>query len=290
MNGIRLRASVSALLFIAAGFMPVVAKAQSGLLTSDAQSESQQTSANPTAQPVPEKLLVNYVEVGGSYEALSNGFGHWDGGYMRGVLATGNHTWNAEINGQQEFGDSGVYGAAGDTYNFNPDWYGSVTVGSSVGGFFWPRVRVDAFLNRKWSARKQFITTAGFGYYAAKDVHRDRSFFVGSTYYFTRPWILEEGIRFNLSNPGGVFSPAGFVALTEGSDKHHYVTLNVGAGEEAYQIVGVTSVLTRFQSQTATLTWRQWIGRNWGFNLVADYYHSPFYHRNGGSFGFFREF
>jgi hypothetical protein len=35
-----------------------------------------------------------------------------------------------------------------------------------------------------------------FGYYAAKDVHRDHSFFVGSTYSLTRPWILEEGIRF----------------------------------------------------------------------------------------------
>ncbi|HWG59417.1 MAG TPA: YaiO family outer membrane beta-barrel protein [Candidatus Acidoferrales bacterium] len=279
-----------ALSFAVSLALPLLVCAQDGLLPASAQEPSQQASAPPATSPIPEKLLVNYVEAGGSYESLSSGFGHWDGGYMRTVIVTGKNTWNGEINGQEEFGDSGVYMAAGDTYNFNSSWYGALTVGSSAGGFFWPKWRADAFLNRKWSERQQFITTLGFGYYAAKDVHRDRSFFAGSTYYFSKPWIIEEGIRFNLSNPGKVFSPAGFVAITQGRDKHHYVTLNAGFGEEAYQIVGVASVLTRFQSQTATLTWRQWIGKKWGINFVADYYHSPFYHRDGGSLGIFREF
>lgn len=267
-----------------------IGRAQGAFAPAVAQSPTQGTNDNSSATPVPDKLLVNYVEAGGSYENLSNGFGRWDGGYARGVLVTGNNTWNGEINGQQEFGDSGVYMAAGDTYNFNSNWFGALTLGSSVGGFFWPKFRADGFINRKWSSRKQFITTFGAGYYMAKDVHRDSSVFFGSTYYFTKPWIVEEGIRFNLSSPGAVFSPAGFVAITEGSDKHHYVTANLGFGEEAYQIVGPATVLTRFESQTGTLTWRQWLGKKWGFNLVADYYHSPFYHRDGGSIGFFREF
>ena len=87
------------------------------------------------------KQLTNYVEAGGDYLTLTNGFGYWSGGYARGVVASGHNIWNAEVNGQHEFGDSGVYLAAGDTYNFNPDWYGSLTAGSSVGGFFWPRFR-----------------------------------------------------------------------------------------------------------------------------------------------------
>ena len=168
------------------------------------------------AAPVPEKVLTNFVEAGASYRQLTNGFGDWSGGYARGVFATGKNIWNAEINGQHEFGDGGVYLAAGDTYNFNSDWYASLTLGSSVGGFFWPRFRADAFVNRKWGARKQFITTLGYGYYASKDVHRDQSVFVGTTYYFQGPWIVEDGVRFNVSNPGAVFSPAGFVAVTEG--------------------------------------------------------------------------
>jgi YaiO family outer membrane protein len=230
------------------------------------------------------------VEAGGDYLTLTNGFGYWAGGYARGVVTQGNNIWNAEVNGQHEFGDAGVYLAAGDTYNFNPDWYGSLTVGSSVGGFFWPRFRGDGFINKKWLTGKQLITTFGFGYYAAKDVHRDHSFFVGSTYYFTKPWILEEGIRFNVSNPGSVFSPAAFVAVTQGRNQHHYLTLRAGFGKEAYQLIGPTATLTDFQSQTFTVTWRQWVGKNWGVNIVGDYYHSPYYERGGASFGFFREF
>lgn len=255
----------------------------------DQQTSPQQPGADVPPQPGP-KQLTNYVEAGGDYLTLTNGYGYWAGGYARGVVTQGNNIWNAEVNGQHEFGDAGVYLAAGDTYNFNPDWYGSLTVGSSVGGFFWPRFRGDAFINKKWMARKQLITTFGFGYYAAKDVHRDHSFFVGSTYYFTKPWILEEGIRFNVSNPGSVFSPAAFVAVTQGRNQQHYLTLRAGFGKEAYQLVGPTVTLTDFQSQTFTVTWRQWLGKNWGVNLVGDYYHSPYYERGGASLGFFREF
>lgn len=256
---------------------------------SPAQGSPQQPGADVTPQPGP-KQLSNFVEAGGDYLALTNGFGYWAGGYARGVVTSGKNIWNAEVNGQHEFGDAGVYLAAGDTYNFNHDWYGSLTTGSSVGGFFWPRFRTDAFINKKWMARKQLITTFGFGYYAAKDVHRDHSFFVGSTYYFTKPWIVEEGIRFNVSNPGSVFSPAGFVAVTQGRNLRHYLTVRAGFGKEAYQLVGPTATLTDFKSQTATVTWRQWVGESWGLNLVGDYYHSPFYHRGGTTFGFFREF
>src|SRR5579863_781501 len=256
--------------------------------------EPDQTSPLQTESDVPPqtgpKQLTNYFEAGGDYLTLTNGFGYWAGGYTRGVVTEGKNIWNAEVNGQHEFGDAGVYLAAGDTYNFNPDWYGSLTVGSSVGGFFWPRFRGDGFIDRKWMARKQLITTFGFGYDAAKDVHRDHSFFLGSTYYFTKPWILEEGIRFNVSNPGSVFSPAGFVAVTQGRNQQHYITLRAGLGVEAYQLVGPTVTLTDFESQTLTVTWRQWVGRNWGVDLVGDYYHSPFYVRGGTSFGFFREF
>jgi YaiO family outer membrane protein len=253
-------------------------------------SSERQTGSPAPVQPVPEKILTNYIEAGGSYEQLSNNFGRWSGGYARGVYALGANTINAEINGEHEFGDAGVYMDAGDTHTFNSDWYGSVNLGSSVGGVFWPRFRVDTFLNRKLLARKQLIATGGFTYDHAKDVHSDHTVFLGTTYYFQKLWIVEDGVRFNISNPGTVFAPSGFVAVTEGVNKHHYVTLNLQFGQEAYQVIGETSVLSRFDSQTASVTWRQWLGKNWGFDLVGDYYHNPYYHRGGGSFGFFKEF
>lgn len=271
-----------------------IASSSSVALSSALVANTEQASQRQLEADIPPspglKQLENFVEAGGDYLDLSNGFGHWSGGYARGIITTGNNVWNAEVSGQHEFGDAGVYMGAGDTYNFNPDWFGSLTVGSSVGGFFWPRFRADSFINKKWMSRKQWVTTFGFGYYAAKDVHRDHSFFLGSTYYFAKPWIVEEGIRFNVSNPGSVFSPAAFVAVTQGRNKQHYLTVRTGFGKEAFQLIGPTVSLSDFQSQTLTVTWRQWIGKNWGVNLVGDYYHSPFYQRGGTTLGFFREF
>jgi YaiO family outer membrane protein len=254
------------------------------------QSPPQEAGTTIPPKPAPERTPTGFVELGGSYEGLSSDYGHWSGGYLRSVLTTGRDTWNGEVNGQNEFGDDGVYLALGDTHTFSPDWYGAVTIGSSVGGFFWPRFRVDAFLNRKWAQRKQFVTTLGAGYDMAKDVHRDHRAFIGTIYYFEAPWIVEDGVYFNLSNPGNAFSASGFVAVTQGRNEHHYLTLKVGFGQEAYQLIGPNTVLTRFPSQTAVLTWRKWVGKKWGFNLITDFYHSPFYDRGGGSLGFFREF
>lgn len=247
------------------------------------------SSPTPSAPPS-EKTLINYLETGGEYLVLTNGFGIWSGGYARGVLSTSNDILNGEINGQHEFGDAGAYFAVGDTHTFTANTYASITLGSSVGGFFFPRYRGDAFVSHKWLGRKQLITSIGFGYYAAKDPHRDRSLSIGSTYYFAKPWVLESGMRFNLSNPGSVFSPSGFVALTEGRNKQHYVTARIGYGQEAYELIGPADALNSFRSQTVTVTWRQWIGRNWGANGMADYYGSPYYTRAGGSLGLFREF
>lgn len=283
------RRRFAALLLFMSFFLVSGAQAEDGtpLPSAGTISTEQSTAA---VQPETQKTLPNYVEGGGSYMDLSNGFGYWAGGYSRAVFTAGNNTWNAEVNGQHEFGDAGVYLAAGDTHTFNPSWYGSLTVGSSIGGFFWPRFRTDGFINKKWLGRKQWITTLGYGYYEAKDVHRNQYIFLGSTYYFEKPWIVEEGMYFNISNPGAVFAPSGFAAVTRGRNKRQYITVRAGFGEEAYQLIGPASTLTNFQSQTLTITWRKWVGRSWGFNFVGDFYHNPFYTRGGSSFGFFKDF
>jgi YaiO family outer membrane protein len=250
---------------------------------------TQNSPTSPAAEVSP-KLLTNYVESGADYLQLSNNYGSWAGGYARSVYERGSNVWNGEVNGQREFGDKGVYIAAGDTHTFSEDWYGAATVGSSVQGFFWPRFRVDSFLNRKLLAKKQWIATVGYGYYAAKDVHRNQDIYLGSTYYFTKPWVVEEGLYLGISNPGAVFAPSGFVAATEGENKHHYLTLRVGLGEEGYQLVGPTATLTRFESQAVTGTWRKWLGTNWGFDLVGDFYHNPYYARGGSTLGLFKDF
>lgn len=255
-----------------------------------AANEGQRAAPQPAATEESPKLLTNYVESGANYLQLTDNYGSWAGGYARTVYQRGSNVWNGEVSGQREFGDKGAYLAAGDTHTFSSNWYAAVTLGSSVQGFFWPRFRTDAFLNRKLLAHKQLITTAGYGYYAAKDAHRNHYAYLGNTYYFTKPWIVEQGLYLGVSNPGAVFAPSGFVAVTQGTNKHHYVTLRVGLGEEGYQLVGPTSTLAKFESQDLSGTWRQWIGTNWGFNLVGDFYHNPYYSRGGPTLGLFKDF
>ena len=178
----------------------------------------------------------------------------------------------------------------GNTHVFNPDWFSNLSVGTSVGGFFWPRVRVDAFLSKKWLEKRNLVTTFGFGYYDAKDVHEDINFFIGATYYFESPWIVEAGLHYNISHPGAVTAPAPFAAVTYGRNKQYYLVLRVGIGREAYQVVGPDEAITDFASQVVTLTWRQWLTPQWGFKLLTEYYHNPFYQRAGFEFGIFREF
>src|SRR5579863_2697407 len=82
---------------------------------------TQNSPTTPAAEESP-KLLTNYVESGANYLQLDNNYGSWAGGYARSVYERGSDVWNGEINGQREFGDRGVYFAAGDTHTFSENW------------------------------------------------------------------------------------------------------------------------------------------------------------------------
>ena len=94
-----------------------------------------------------------------------------------------------------------------------------MSIGSSSGGFFFPRAVVNAVVNKKWNRRRDLVTSFGLGYNVAKDDHRDLSFSVGAAYYLRSPWIIEGGIRWNDSTPGAVLSQSQFIAITEGRNK-----------------------------------------------------------------------
>lgn len=235
--------------------------------------------------------LDNFVEVGIGTQKLSNGFGSWSSIYARSQYRLNErHSLSAEVERSRQFGDSGTYFALGDTFSINPDLYASVTVGSSTGGFYLPKYRVDAFLNRKFLRARNLVGTVGLGYYKAKDEHNDTSLYLGATYYFAPRWIIEGGIRFNNSNPGSVGSHSQFVALTNGKDHERFITLRAGNGRESYQLVAPGSPLVDFASKEVSLTVRQWIGENQGVNVVLEHYKNPSYSRKGVSLGYFQNY
>jgi YaiO family outer membrane protein len=242
-------------------------------------------------------VLPNYVEAGINYSSVSRNQGDWFGQGIRGEIQTDpNNRWKAEYLHQRQFKDSGHYFSIGNVHSFNPDWYSDISVGTSTGGFFFPTYRVDAFLNKKWLEKRNFLTTIGYGHFQSRDIYADDSLYFGTTYYFHPYWIFENGVRFNLSSPGSVTSASGFVALTNGRVSNYFVTVRYGYGREAYQLIGPGNLLSDFYSHNMALIWRQWMlkdwgyDNDWGFNTRIEYYTNPNYHRLGTYLGVFKEF
>ncbi|HMV99976.1 MAG TPA: YaiO family outer membrane beta-barrel protein [Acidobacteriota bacterium] len=245
--------------------------------------------AQTQSQPKPDQS--GTIEVGFDRHWLTDGQEDWAGAYLRAFWASDSkNTWMGEMSHQSQFGDQGTYFAVGNTHAFNDRWYSNVSVGTSAGGFFWPRVRVDAFINRKWGEKKKLVTTIGTGYFDAKSVYHDNSFFAGATYYASPSWIVEGGVRVNVSNPGRIVAQSQFLAVTQGQNKHHYVTARYSFGREAYQLLAPSAPIVDFSSQVMSVTWRQWTSKNWGFKVHVEHYDNPSYRRTGLEMGVFKDF
>ena len=243
------------------------------------------------ASPVKHDRASGWAELGLAYADLSNFQSSWKDAYLKGhVQLTPTDGIQGEISNQRHFDDRGTFFGASWNHVFNDDWYGSLAVGSSNGGFFLPEFRVDATLYRKWLPQRQLVTGATLGYYRAKDVHYDNSLVLNAVYYFDGPWIAEGGVRLNESNPGNVTTARGFAAITWGRDKERYIVLRHDSGREGYQLIAAGTAVTDFSSRETTLTWREWLSPKGGINLSATHYASPNYRRSGISIGLFHDF
>lgn len=230
------------------------------------------------------------LELSVGSQRLSAGYGNWRDVTLRGVYGFGAHVLQAEVSEMRRFGKSGTFFGLGDTVTIDPDWFASLSFGVGDGAFYLPRLRADASLNRKWLAKRNFVTSVGVGYYDAPDGHIDRSLNLGGAYYFEQPWVVQGGIRFNRSNPGSILTQQQFLAVTYGREKRDLVTARYGWGREGYQTIAQNTRLVDFQSKEASLAWRHWLDSRWGFLVSAETYRNPSYERNGVHFGVFHQF
>ena len=231
------------------------------------------------------------AEVGSRYALLDKNNQDWIDQYLLGgwQFAEADRI-NGEISHQSHFDDQGVFFGVGYTHIFNEDWYGSLSTGTSLGGFFLPQFRIDAVIYKKWLAKKSLVTGVGFTYYRAKDVHYDYTLTLNAVYYFDAPWIIELGARLNQSNPGAVRADRVFGAVTYGRNKDYYLTARYEAGQEGYQLVGAGTTISNFFSREGAFIWRQWVSRDYGFNWMLNYYDNPNYSRFIVTLGLFVDF
>jgi YaiO family outer membrane protein len=238
-----------------------------------------------------------FLEFGGSYSNVTGPSPNWQDAYMNGLITGGRNALSGQLSRQSHFGDTGWYYALGWTRAWSDNWYSELDFGTStVKGFFLPKARVDALINRKLLPRKQLVLQLGGGYDLSKIVNNnpvansDYRGQIGAVYYFERPWIVQGGTIVTLAKPGSIVAPSGYLAVTHGHVKEHYITARANFGKEGYELFTAGQTLFNFTFQDYTLNWRQWMAPNWGFNATAEYEIKPIYHRAGGTVGLFLDF
>jgi YaiO family outer membrane protein len=267
------------------------------LLVSSLAGAQQPTPPIPQGSSLPEgsslPLGMNgpgYLEVGGDFFDVT-GNPNWADAYANLMISGGGNVLTTELTRQDRYGGTGWYYSFGWTRSWGQSWYSDLAFGSStVSGFFIPRVRTDAHINRKLLPRKQLVLTLGGGYDLSKTVNWDYRGQIGGIYYFERPWVVQGNVTWTHADPGNILAQSQSIAVTEGHEKEHYVTFTANFGREGYEIVGVGQSIENFRFQDYQLNWRQWIGLNWGFTITPEYETNFFYQRRGGTVGFFLEF
>lgn len=233
----------------------------------------------------------NYIEAGVNYHNVSNNQGDWFGQFINAQIQTDpKNRWNAQLQHQEAFHDEGYFVGVGNMHTFDETWFSEVGVGVGSEASFLPRFRADAALSRRWLDGGNLVTTAGLSYSKASETYSSYGILLGASYYFNSPWVLQVGIRSDMSNPGQEIGTSGFAAVTYGHYKNFYITGRVGYAREAYQLIGPVNITNAFNSHNAGLNLRKWVDEDWGVNLAGEYYKNPYYHRTGGIFSVFKEF
>lgn len=234
------------------------------------------------------------VEIGVSGAHLSDGLQHWTDGYALGNFRPAAGTvvyWS--LASQRHFGETGTVGALSVVHDFSPDWYGMVGISGATASFQ-NRYRLDAGAYRKWGEDRRWVTGIALMHSASGDhIHHDNALRATLLYYAPAGWTGEAGLSVNRSSPGAVTSTRAFVAGTLGQVGKRTVALRLEHGQEGYLPVAAgldLPINVRFRSSEATLQWRQWVTRRWGYVVGAQFYRNPYYHRAGLQVGIFMDF
>lgn len=249
---------------------------------------SSSAALSQAGSPPPRALL----DVGAEFQGLSGGFGGWRTTSAHLVMPKGaRDVWYAELAWSERFFQRATFASVANAHTLSARMYVFTAIAASGGdGWFYPRFRADAVLARKWGASGALVTGVGAGYYAYKDVHRDRSATASVAYHFGDGVVLEGGARGTWSEPGAVFAPGWFIAATAGRDGLRTVSMRVGAGREAYALLDPATEIVNFESGSVRATGREWVGAAWGISAAVEGYQNPLYRRMGGRLGVFRAF
>lgn len=220
------------------------------------------------------------LEVVGTQGRLSAGLPNAHAASARATwLLGGGDVARAEWLDERKFGSRGGVAGGGYTRVLSPDWLVAGTLLFGHGGPNWATTRVDVEAAKKWGEQRDIVTRAAL-YHASFVANRsDRGLRLAVASYLPSSIVLEAGVTFNRSDPGGVRSSMPFVSATFGNEGNQYFSLRASSGSEAYQPIGAGQPLVDFHSRSIGADWRRWLGPRWGLIAQAESYRNPSYRR-----------
>jgi len=199
----------------------------------------------------------------------------WKGGY-----------WNGEINMMNRFNEASFAYGVGYTQPVNR-WIFSTNVRTSTAGFYNPKFRLDVQVGRKLREDQRLVVLVSGFRRIGRDGHDDIGFGTEFQYYASRRWIVQSGGRLQLSNPGQSWGYDFYAAATFGTPGKRQISARIAYALEAYSVLYPLVIFTDFESQSASLFWKEWISPEAGAIVSLDYYGNPYYNRKGFKIGFF---
>ena len=213
--------------------------------------------------------------------------------YAKGFWAgEATNDWSLEAVSMDRFEDTGTYLVGGNVHRFSAQWFSTLFVGRGS-GINWPKLRVDATVYRKWFTDQSLVTGLGVGHYDAPEGGRDRWLLADANIYLPGPWIVQTSLTLNRSDPGGIASEHGLIALTHLRPRDRQLTLSLRSGDAGYIDPGSAGQVGREVGYAFTsigLNWRQWWGPGWGTQLGVERYMRSAYDQTSLDLGVFREF
>ena len=226
-----------------------------------------------------------WVEANAFAQSVTNGFGNWQGAYLRAVRPSARDTWYADGLALRAFNESGAQLGVAHRHDWSPRIFQLLGVNVGSGASILPRARADGAIGLRFGPARRLQATAGLSYVKSVTTLSDLAGVASLAWYAPHHLVIDIGGRYNNSRPGNIQSHRISATTIWTPSARRTFSVRAIGGSEGWQIVSTGITLSRFHSQEASLAWREKLSSHLALSAQADWYRNPFYTRSGVTLG-----
>ncbi len=235
--------------------------------------------------PLAGGLAGGWVEANAFAQSVTNGFGNWQGAYLRAVRPSARDTWYADGLALRAFNESGAQLGVAHRHDWSQRVFHLLGANVGSGASILPKARVDGAIGLRFGPARRLQATAGLSYVKSVTELSDLAGTASVAWYAPHNLVIDVGGRYNSSRPGNIQSHRLSTTTIWTPSARRSFSARVIGGSEGWQIVRTGITLSRFHSREASLAWREKISSHLALSAQADWYNNPFYTRSGVTLG-----